>query len=71
MSIPVKIFLVLCSGLLMVSFSACKKEGPAERAGRNIDEAVEKAGKQIDRSADKAGEKIEEAGKKLKESTKQ
>jgi hypothetical protein len=71
MTIPVKVFLMFCIGLMMVSVTACKKEGPAERAGRNIDEAVDKAGKQIDRSASKAGEKIEEAGKKLKDSSKQ
>lgn len=69
MSIPVKVFLMLCIGLIMVSVSACKKEGPAERAGRNIDEALDKAGKKIDRSAGKAAEKIEETGKKLKDST--
>lgn len=70
MSNSIKVFVVICIGLVMVSFSACKKEGPAERAGRNIDESLGKAGKQIDKSADKAAEKIEEAGKKLKDSTK-
>lgn len=69
MSNSIKVFVVICSGLIMVSFSACKKEGPAERAGRNIDESLGKAGKQIDKSAGKAAEKIEETGKKLKDST--
>jgi hypothetical protein len=68
MSIPVKVLFVLCSSLIILSLSACKKVGPAERAGRNIDEAVGKAGKQIDRSTDKAAEKLEETGKKLKDS---
>lgn len=44
--------------MIIVSFTACKKEGPAERAGKKIDETVEKA-----------GDKIEEAGDKVKEST--
>lgn len=70
MSNQVKVFLLLCSCLIMVSISACKKEGPAERAGRNIDESLDKAGKKIDRSADKAADKIEETGKSLKDSTK-
>lgn len=70
MSISRKMVLVLCAGMLAVSFSACKKEGPAERAGRNIDQTLEKAGKKIDDSATKAGDKVEEAGKKLKEATK-
>jgi len=70
MSILRKVFLVLCGGMMVVSFSACKKEGPAERAGKQIDEAAGKAGKKIDEATEKAGNKIEEAGKKLKESTK-
>jgi hypothetical protein len=70
MSILRKVLLVFCSGMIIVSFTACKKEGPAERAGKKIDETVGKAGKKIDESAEKAGDKIEEAGKKLKESTK-
>ena len=42
----------VCAGLtmsiLIVGLSACeKKEGPAERAGKQIDKAVENAGKQV------------------------
>lgn len=70
MSIPVKVLLVICSGILLLSVNACKKEGPAERAGRNIDESLEKAGRQINKSAGQASEKIEESGKKLKDTTK-
>lgn len=65
-----KMLLVFCGGLLILSCNACKKEGPAERAGKNIDESVEKVGKKIDETTEKAGNKIEEAGKKLKETTK-
>ena len=47
--------------VLVMGLSACeKKEGPAERAGKEVDKAVEGAGKQIE----KAGQKIEEAAKK-------
>ena len=50
----------LIMGLLLVSLSACqKKEGPAERAGKDIDKATEKAGQQIQ----KAGENIQDAAK--------
>jgi uncharacterized lipoprotein YehR (DUF1307 family) len=59
MSILKKIILVLFSCMIIVSFAACKKEGPAERAGEKIDKTIEKA-----------GDKIEEAGDKIKESTK-
>jgi hypothetical protein len=70
MSILKKIVLVLFSCMIMVSFTACKKEGPAERAGKKMDEAVEKAGEKIKESAEKAGDKIEEAGEKVKDATK-
>ena len=45
--------------LLAGLFCCQKNEGPAERAGKQIDKAVEKAGEQIE----KAGEKIEDAAK--------
>lgn len=66
-----KAFLLFCCGMIMVSFSACKKEGAAERAGRTIDESAEKAGEKIKNSTEKAGDTIEQAGKKVKESVKQ
>ena len=70
MSLFKKIILVFFSCMIIVSFAACKKEGPAERAGEKIDKTVEKAGEKIKESAEKAGDKIEEAGDKIKESTK-
>jgi hypothetical protein len=70
MSILKKIILFFFSCMIIVSFTACKKEGPAERAGKKVDEAVEKAGEKIKESAKKAGDKIEEAGDKVKEATK-
>ncbi len=45
--------------VLIVGLSCCKKEGPAERAGKQVDKAVEKAGQQ----AEKAGDKIEDAAR--------
>ncbi len=47
-------------GALIAGLSACQKqEGPAERAGKAMDNAVEKAGEKIE----KAGEKIQDASK--------
>ena len=46
-------------GALIAGLFCCQKEGPAERAGKQIDKTVEKAGQQIE----KAGKKIEEAAK--------
>ena len=65
-----KALLLFCCGTIILSFSACKKEGAAERAGRNVDESAEKAGKKMDDATRKAGDKLEDAGKKIKESVK-
>ena len=45
--------------VLMVGLFGCRKEGPAEKAGKNIDKTIEKAGEQIE----KAGDKVKEAVK--------
>jgi predicted small secreted protein len=50
----------LIMSALLVALSGCQKqEGPAERAGKSVDQAVDKAGQQIE----KAGEKIQDAAK--------
>lgn len=55
--------LVLAMGILLAGLSGCKKEeGPAERAGKSLDNAVQKAGEKIE----KAGEKIQDAAKDAK-----
>jgi hypothetical protein len=57
------IILALALGALVAGLSACqKKEGPAERAGKEIDRAVEKAGEKIE----KTGEKVKDTVKELK-----
>ena len=40
-------------GAFIVTLSACQKEGPAEKAGKAVDNAVDKTGQQIEKSADK------------------
>ena len=42
---------------------ACEKEGPAEKAGKEIDHAYSEAKEK----AEEAGEKIEQAGEKIEE----
>lgn len=65
------VIILLVLGILVAGLSGCKKkEGSAERAGKEIDKAVEKTGKQIDKAVEKTGEKIEKAGEKIKDSTK-
>ncbi|MGV8894290.1 MAG: hypothetical protein ACOH2K_15385 [Burkholderiaceae bacterium] len=49
--------------ILLAGLSACQKpEGPAERAGKSIDEATQKAGSEIE----KAGEKIQDSANDAK-----
>ena len=47
-------FLVACLG-------ACEQQemGPAEKAGKKIDETIEQAGMKLDEAKQKAGEKLE------------
>jgi hypothetical protein len=59
MSISTKLLSTFFAGLVVIGLVGCKQEGPAERAGKTIDEAVEKTGEQIE----KAGEKIKESAK--------
>ena len=54
---------VLAAGILVGALAACeKKEGPGERAGKQLDKAVETTGKKIE----EAGEKIQDAAKDAK-----
>ena len=58
----------LMLGALVAGLSGCqKKEGPAERAGKAIDNAAEKTEQQVEKTMEKAGEKMEEAGEKMKD----
>ncbi len=50
----------LVMGALLGALSGCqKKEGPAEQAGKVVDQTVEKVGQQVE----KAGESIQDAAK--------
>lgn len=55
-----RIVTAFAAGILLVTLSGCQKEeGPAERAGKTLDNAVQEAGKKIEQ----AGEKIQDAAK--------
>ena len=53
---------VVMMSAFFVGLCSCQKEGPAERAGKKVDQAVQDAGKQVE----KAGEKIQDAAKDAK-----
>jgi len=48
----------LCAGLSLMTLAGCEQEGPAE-----------KAGKEMDRTVEDAGDAVEDAGDKLKDAT--
>lgn len=54
-----RIFPVLTLAALGAVFAGCEQEGPAERAGEKIDEAVEQAGDTIEQAADKIEQKTD------------
>lgn len=51
--------------MLTVGLAACDKPGPAETAGKKIDQAVDGAGKKINESADKAAVTMAEQSEKV------
>lgn len=53
------IIAVVVLGILVAGVTSCKKEGPMERSGKEIDKAAEKAGDKLER----AGDKIKDAVK--------
>jgi predicted small secreted protein len=61
----------LALGSLLAALSGCQKqEGPAEQAGKEVDNAAEQAGKDVDKAAEKVGEQIEEAGENIQDAAK-
>jgi len=56
------ILAVLVLAFLAAGLSGCKKEGPMEKTGKEIDKAAEKTGDKIE----KAGDSIKDAVKDLK-----
>lgn len=61
MRISTLVLPIAASIAVMFGAVGCEQEGPAERAGENIDRAAERAGDKIEQAGDKAADKIEEA----------
>jgi len=64
---------ILATGITLAAaivLTGCQQhEGPAEKAGKKIDQAAEKAGDAVDKAADKTGDAIKDAGDAVKEKT--
>ncbi|AOU98050.1 hypothetical protein BI364_08815 [Acidihalobacter yilgarnensis] len=53
--------------VLAVMLAGCQShEGPAEKAGKKIDNAASQVKKDVGNATDKAGKKIEDAGNSIK-----
>jgi hypothetical protein len=61
---------IVMTALLAALYGCQKPEGPAERAGKQIDQAVEKTGEKVDQTTEKLGEKVEKAGEDIKDAAK-
>ncbi len=56
--------LIGVSLLVIVGLTACDKPGPAETAGKKIDQTADAAGRKIGEVTEKVGEKLDEQGTK-------
>lgn len=61
----------LVAGLLFLGITGCEQEGPAERAGEQIDEAAEQAQEAVEEAGKETQQVIEEAGDKIEQKTDQ
>lgn len=59
-------------GICIAGLIACEKQetaesdqGPAERAGQQLDQAAARAGEKLNEAAEKAGEGLQQLGQKL------
>jgi predicted small lipoprotein YifL len=53
--------------LIATGVAACEKQGPMEKAGEKMDEAVEQATQSMSEAQGEIGEGLEEAGKKMQQ----
>jgi len=59
---------IVLSMLLSLGLAACEKPGPAETAGKNIDQTVEKAGDKVNETADNVSDSMKEAADDVSDS---
>jgi hypothetical protein len=67
---------VFALSILVVALSACQKndntadKGPAEKVGKQLDQAAAKAAVEINKAAEQAGKGLEKAGESLQNTAK-
>lgn len=65
MNISLKVCVAVGVLALAMVMLGCQQEGPAQKAGKKLDQAVDKAEKTMDQAVDKAEKKIEAAGETM------
>lgn len=65
MKIAKTLLVASTSIILAVALAACDKPGPAEKAGKSIDNAIEKTGDKMEDASKKLGEQSEKAGEAI------
>src|SRR5689334_16194294 len=65
MKIKENLMLIGISMLFVCGLTACDKPGPAETAGKKIDQTAGEASKRIGEAADEIGKKLGEQGEKV------
>jgi len=63
MKINRSVVVALMLGVLVAGMVGCKKEGPAERAGKAIDDSAGKVEQQIEKAGDKMKEAVDDMKK--------
>lgn len=54
-----KLIYVFCLLAFLVVGFGCEQEGPAEKAGKQVDQAIEEAGDSIEEAGDKLEESVD------------
>ena len=66
--------LILLIAVVMVAPAGCKRsgdgKGPAEQAGRKIDNVLEKAGQETGKLMERVGESMQKAGENMQDNSK-
>jgi len=57
--------LIMVIAVAFLALAACEKQGPMEKAGEKIDDAVENVKDKTEDVVDDAADKVEEAGDKI------
>ncbi len=63
----IRMLIALSATLVLLGATGCREEGPAEKAGRQIDEAVEDMSEKSEGALERLGREVDEAVEETKE----